>query len=78
MNTINLNDRIGRSVKDHPSHTLVSFDVASRNFYDEEQLKKPLMKAVTSGDLGSFYVKSEGFSFRSVEGKSISLLKFSI
>lgn len=51
--------------------TKVNFDIESQDFDDAKIIESTLRSAVQNGVIGSFYVESEGFTFRVVEGKSI-------
>ncbi|KZS20079.1 putative Basement membrane-specific heparan sulfate proteoglycan core protein [Daphnia magna] len=54
------------------SLTKVNFDIESQDFDEEKVIKETLRSAIRNGRVGSFFVESEGFTFRPVTGPSIS------
>lgn len=58
------------------SLTKVNFDIESQDFDEEKVIKETLRSAIRNGRVGSFFVESEGFTFRPVTGKSVFFFSF--
>lgn len=58
------------------SLTKVNFDIESQDFDEEKVIKETLRSAIRNGRVGSFFVESEGFTFRPVTGKFVFCFAF--